>query len=1201
MSEQTPKKSFFISYTGADIERAKWVTKTLEDNGYTAIIQARDFLVGTHFPQNMDEALKNTEAVLTIVSAKYLSSDYCRSEWLTAYRQDRTGGRRYIIPVRVEEVVPEGMLARNIYIDIFGEMDEEERKKKLLLGMKERLPKLKEGEESDEEQTENFWKNEKTGKSLPYCRNGYFTGREKTLADLQGALLSKDAAHPIQVIAGLGGVGKTEIALEFCYRNLSRFHTVWWMPAEDTIGLDTAYKKLGDAKGILSGDEKDADEIRETVRSWLENNPGYLLIYDNVENTKALSPYLPREIPGSIIITSRDVKIAAGLEQEHNTVNIDVFDAPDAALFLVKRARKADSAGAEELAQRLGLLSLALEHAAAYILANNISFADYLALLEKSGLEVFNASEDKNRRYLRTVNSTWRISIAKIKNQSAEQMLYLCAYLASEGIYLKLFEYEQNPSPLKEDMRNALNRNAIIREMTRYSLVSESNSVGEKLYSMHRLLQETLRNSLEGDNSYITHCVDIFDNNFDFAWDELESLASFAKNLPHAVAVSDYGSAVFVNDKRKLDQIGRIYMITGEGLQHEGQYDRALSQYKKALAIRTKLFGEKHIETADIYDAMGEAYREKGARQESLDSLKTALDIKRNEYGTEDSAVAKTYHGLGETFQSNNSFIGRKKALEWYAKALAILEKLSEDTSKGNVYNSIALVYADQRKHAKALEFYLKALAIDEKKYGPDHHALAPLYNNISLAYSARKKAQLALDYAQRSFAITQKVYGPDHPDMATAYNTLANIYHKLKSYDKALEYYQKALEIDEKVFGPNSAHTAISYNNMGTVCNSLKKHDEAVIWYQKSLDIMIAVYGERSMPAGHRYGNIGIAYRDKGDYKKAADYFFLAAAIFLKEAGEWRLETSFAFSRIKEVVPKIPDSKSRETAAYYIKTAELYLQYMRKKALPWLKLALAVMRNDQTHEAAVMYRFMGDVWTEYSSTFFTEMYTVITKSTRETGSHRKAMRCYEKSRVIFEKLGESGTPAYADLCYSLGLFHKTLVYSGRSPEAEAAFRQALEIREKTLGQDHIDTARACVMVSRELHSAEERLNYLLKALPVYEKVLGIGDTDTAKLLYDIGYDYHLELRSFDGTDTERGNIAEKAAEYYIRSLRSYHAYLNGMSAMDFVERSFSEKKVDDIEDKLFTVYKSLCRYVWKTGEGGSEQYHEWLDKQLEI
>ena len=816
MPEQTQKKSFFISYTGADIERAKWVTKTLEDNGYTAIIQARDFLVGTHFPQNMDEALKNTEAVLTIVSARYLSSDYCRSEWLTAYRQDRTGGRRYIIPVRVEEVVPEGMLARNIYIDIFGEMDEEERKKKLLLGMKERLKKLKEGEESDEEQTENFWKNEKTVKSLPYCRNGYFTGREKTLAGLQSALLSKETAHPIQVIAGLGGVGKTEIALEFCYRNLSRFHTVWWMPAEDNIGLDVAYKKLGDAKGILSGNEKDADEIRETVRSWLENNPGYLLIYDNVENTKAVSLYLPREIPGSIIITSRDIKIAAGLEQEHQTVNIDVFDAPDAALFLVKRARKADSAGAEELAQRLGLLSLALEHAAAYILANNIGFADYLALLKKSGLEVFNANEDKNKRYMRTVNSTWRISIAKIKNQSAEQMLYFCAYLASEKIIETFFKAAFIPSPLKDDMQKALKKNALIRELTRYSLITEQlppeDDILEgnyKYFSVHRLMQETIRSSLGEDTQYIEALFNLFGRFVIYKHGSPNAREMFDLYLPHSSAVADHVVEIFKNDSAKLDVAAKIYNMIAIGLGETGRLREAAEYYRKIEAIlKLNTSGEGSGHLATHYNNSSGLYINLGLYKEAYDYAEKALNLFIKINGPEHTNTAGAYNTLALACEK----LGKtKEAQKYYKTAQEIFEKQKgeENPDTATVYSNMANAAVQEGDFAKALDLSEKALAIRLKVLGQGHPDTGMSYQGVAVTCMLLNQDEKARENYNKALAVFRVTLGLQHPYIGTVFQSLGDLSLKQNNVEQAREWYAKALKVFDKALGREHPATA--------------------------------------------------------------------------------------------------------------------------------------------------------------------------------------------------------------------------------------------------------------------------------------------------------------------------------------------------------------------------------------------------------
>jgi tetratricopeptide (TPR) repeat protein len=930
------KKSFFISYTGKDEDRAKWATKTLEDAGYSAIIQARDFLVGTHFPENMDQALNNTNAVLTIISDAYLKSDFCRSEWLTAYRQDRSGGRRYIIPVRVEEVVPEGLLNRDIYIDIFGEMDEGRRKKVLLEGVKNRLTKLERGEESDEEgEGDRFWKNEITVKSLPFCRNGYFTGREQTLADIRD-IFSKPVmpapktvthfSHPITVIGGLGGVGKTEIALEYCYRNMKNYHTLWWINAEDSFGLASAYKKLGDKKQILTGDEKDDDDIREKVRSWLENNSGYLLVYDNVEAATTIAPYLPREVPGNIIITSRDIRIAAALEQEHAAINIDVLDAEDAAAFLVKRARKTD-AGADELTERLGRLSLALEHAAAYILSNNISFSDYLELLTRSGLEIFDANEDKNKRYLRTVNSTWRISIEKIKNKSAAQLLKMCAYMASERIVLFIFGLEESPSPLKVDWENKLKRNAIIRELTRYSLLveeivpDEEQIFADKTFAMHRLLQETVRMSIRQDTLYIECCLDLMENVFGYEPGSKSGKEQFLGFLPHGLSVADHASMALLSGKEKQHVVCDLYNRAGYGIYElERAYSRSLGLFEKALALADKFPGFRL--KYKLYTNIANMNLYQGDQDKALEIFIKGLEYVENENSWKKEEVKVAfYQDIGQLY---NFVHDAENAEFWFKKALDVCEMLDPPNKKGlaNIYSGLLQIYLWDKNYKEAAAVSEKSIIFKEEMFGTTHPDTAISYFNYGVLCFEMKHYKKAMEYFNRALAIQEEFLG-DTPVTANTYRQIGNVYALQGKNKTALEYYKKALEIQEEKMGSIDVNTAATYCDLGDIYYGKKDYDTALEWYFKAVPGFENIYGSDHLRTGFLYNNIAYSCYLKEDYKNSLLWYRKAAFSYGAVYGKKDMKTARIYRYISTVLYEL--EKYREAERYAAKALPIF------------------------------------------------------------------------------------------------------------------------------------------------------------------------------------------------------------------------------------------------------------------------------------
>lgn len=128
------EKDFFISYNKADGQWAKWVAGTLEEYGYKTIIQAWDFKPGNNFVLEMQKAILSCKRTILILSKSYLESEYCQAEWASIFNYDPTGERAELIPIRVADVKPEGLLSSIIYIDLF-EQQEDVAIKKLLNGV----------------------------------------------------------------------------------------------------------------------------------------------------------------------------------------------------------------------------------------------------------------------------------------------------------------------------------------------------------------------------------------------------------------------------------------------------------------------------------------------------------------------------------------------------------------------------------------------------------------------------------------------------------------------------------------------------------------------------------------------------------------------------------------------------------------------------------------------------------------------------------------------------------------------------------------------------------------------------------------------------------------------------------------------------------------------------------------------------------
>lgn len=332
MAQQESKKDFFISYNKADLTWAEWIAWELEAAGYTVIIQAWDFRPGINFVVRMQQASKEAERVIAVLSPDFITADFTQPEWATAFAKDPRGEKGLLLPVRVKACEPEGMLQQIVYIDLV-DAAESEAKRKLLDGVKtERAkPKVKPTFPGLSKQVfpgdlPPIW-------NVPHQRNPDFLGREDLLAELRASLTSGRPEARSQAICGAGAVGKTQLALEYAYRHAGEYRLVWWLRSEDTTTLAADYSGLFGQLGLLPRDINDQGFMTAAVRRWLEQNDGWLLLFDNAEKVEDIRGYIPPNAAGHALITSRTF----GWQGVATERRVEPLSPEDAVDLLLKR------------------------------------------------------------------------------------------------------------------------------------------------------------------------------------------------------------------------------------------------------------------------------------------------------------------------------------------------------------------------------------------------------------------------------------------------------------------------------------------------------------------------------------------------------------------------------------------------------------------------------------------------------------------------------------------------------------------------------------------------------------------------------------------------------------------------------------------------------------------------------------------------
>lgn len=343
--------------------------------------------------------------------------------------------------------------------------------------------------------------------NLPFIRNSFFSSREDIAESIHFNFETYEDRQIIQILSGIGGVGKTQIAIEYAYSFLDFYQLIWWIKSETKQGIIDSFMDLGRNFGIsdsyLNLDEEEKIAI---IIEKLNCVKKYLLIFDNANNYNEIEKFIPKTNKGSILITSRD----NNWKVIGNVISVDVFTSQEAIEFLKKRTLIDDLSGAEILSKKLGFLPLAMEQAAAYITNNSLSFLGYLELFEKYKLKLFDLESSRPLNYAHTVTITSRLSINRINNESTAQLIKIISFLDADSIELEFIINSKKilPHPLSECIQNELQLREIVWELKRYSLIKEENGK----ISIHRLLQEVIREDNDM-KSYFEYAYKIIRNN----------------------------------------------------------------------------------------------------------------------------------------------------------------------------------------------------------------------------------------------------------------------------------------------------------------------------------------------------------------------------------------------------------------------------------------------------------------------------------------------------------------------------------------------------------------------------------------------------------------------------------------------------------------------------------------------------------------
>jgi tetratricopeptide (TPR) repeat protein len=626
-------------------------------------------------------------------------------------------------------------------------------------------------------------------------RNPHFTGRVELLERLHAMLRSGSTQMALlpHALHGLGGVGKTQVAIEYAWRYAAEYDLVWWIRAESLTTVRSGLVELGDAIGFESA--LDTTKQVANVREILQQRtafPRWLLVFDNANAPEELRGYLPAF--GHVLVTSRNPEWAEVAEE----LQVDVFTREESIALLQRRGEGITAKEAGQLAARLGDLPLALDQAAAWQAMTGAPVAQLDQLLSERMAQLM--SEKPPGDYPVSLMATWDLAFGELRERSpgAAKLLELLAFFGPDPIAVPLLQEGRSaalPDPLASVLRDEILLRRAIREIGRYALAKPN--AGKDEIEIHRLVQAVLREQLsaverEETRDAVHRVMGAANPGYP---DYARTWARHAQLLPHVTPTEVIHGRQESGWRVALDQIRYRYQ--------RADYERSVALGESVVAAWRATLGLDHELTLVAQRHLATSMRELGDYEKAAALNQDTLERMRRIYGDDHEHTLATLNSVGRDLRLRAE----------YAKARA----LDEDS-----------------------------LARHRRRFGRDEPTTLQAQNNLAVSLRWLGEAQQALSLDQDCYDVRQGNLGPDH---ASTLLSLANVGRDLADaghYTEALTLLTEAMPRIERL---GAAHRVARYAQF-VVAMVLRRSGDVARAREVAEENFLAA--ERTLSAGH-------------------------------------------------------------------------------------------------------------------------------------------------------------------------------------------------------------------------------------------------------------------------------------------------------------------------------------------------------------
>jgi hypothetical protein len=691
-------------------------------------------------------------------------------------------------------------------------------------------------------------------------RNKNFTGRDDTLAQLRQGVSNKVTAVLPHALQGMGGVGKTAVAIEYAHRYRSEYELVWWVPADQPTLVRSSLAALAEPLGLQSamaaGIESAATAVLNALRRG-QPSARWLLIFDNADQPEDLNDIIPRG-PGDVLITSRNHRWQAVVD----TVQVNVFSRAESTDFLAKRVPKGlTESEAARLAEELGDLPLALEQAGALQAETGMSVDEYLRLLKEHAAEIM--AEGKSAEYPLSMTAAWKLSVSTLNRQlpQATELLRFCAFFGPEPIPRDVFRRgtQVTETRVSDLIAKPILLARVIRELGRFALVK----IDGRTIGVHRLIQALLRDELNLDEqAAYRHEVHLIltaaapnDPDDDELWPRFaELVAHVAAPATELAQCRDPAVRAFA-----LKVVRYLYR-SGDNASSQLFAERFIAQW-------TKDSGSDDPTVLDAQRHLGNVLRELGQYSATFELSEATLRRVREALGERDPLALALTNSFGADLRAHGDFAAAG-ALDEESLGLHQAVFGPTDPQTLRVMNNLALDYGLTSKYSAARDLHQRTYLLQsEGTSGVSAIDVLNTWNCLARAVRLCGDYTESRDVGEDAYDYGREVLGSDHyMTLRTARDLSIALRRIADAYDEALEMATDVLNRCTRLFGEGHPDTLAAAINLTNIQRTIGRADQALGLAESTVGSYPAVYGPDHPYTHGCAGNLALLLRVTGD-----------------------------------------------------------------------------------------------------------------------------------------------------------------------------------------------------------------------------------------------------------------------------------------------------------------------------------------------